>query len=191
MEINGQEISKAEFEKIFKNLFASLHSYAFTIIRGNTQAEDIVQNIFFKLWEKKNELFITTSIKAYLYNAVHNESLNYLKHLKVKRVHQTHVLSVANENSQTNFGKMATKELEEKITEAIQDLPPQCSTIFQLSRFENLKYREIADQLGLSVKTVENQMGKALKLMRMQLIDYLPMLFLFSSFINLTVKVNG
>ena len=75
--------------------------------------------------------------------------------------------------------KLELRELEDRISEAIKELPQQCRTIFQMSRFEELKYKEIADQLGLSIKTVENQMGKALKIMRTKLADFLPLILLW------------
>jgi RNA polymerase sigma-70 factor (ECF subfamily) len=78
--------------------------------------------------------------------------------------------------------KVVMRELEKKLEVALQELPEQCRTIFQLSRFEDLKYREIADRLGLSVKTIENQMGKALKLLRLKLVDFLPTILLFITF---------
>jgi RNA polymerase sigma-70 factor (ECF subfamily) len=84
-------------------------------------------------------------------------------------------------NDQGASRKILVKELEEKLRDAMNALPQQCRTIFQLSRFEGLKYQEIADQLGISVKTVENQMGKALKQLRVKLIDYLP-IFLVAFF---------
>jgi RNA polymerase sigma-70 factor (ECF subfamily) len=88
-------------------------------------------------------------------------------------MHQTN-----NHNDQGASRKILVKELEEKIRDAMNALPQQCRTIFQLSRFEGLKYQEIADQLGISIKTVENQMGKALKQLRVKLIDYLPVFLL-------------
>lgn len=176
MELIGQPVTKTEFEEMFKTHFKALHSYAYTIIREESHAEEIVQHVFYKLWEKKEALFINQSLKAYLYQSVYNESLNYLKHLKVKKAHQSYVLSTSNEGESASSKKLVVKELEGAIIEALKQLPEQCRTIFQMSRFENLKYREIADQLGLSVKTVENQMGKALRIMRTQLAEYLPVI---------------
>jgi RNA polymerase sigma-70 factor (ECF subfamily) len=94
----------------------------------------------------------------------------------VKKAHQSYILSTSGEGESSSSKKLMVKELEVKILEALKLLPEQCRTIFQLSRFENLKYREIADQLGLSVKTVENQMGKALRIMRSRLAEYLPVI---------------
>ena len=176
MELNEQEITEPEFKKMFKTHFRALHAYAFTIIREESHAEEIVQQVFYKVWERKKDLNINQSLKSYLYQSVYNESLNYLKHLKVKKAHQSYILSTSGEEESSSSKKLMVKELEAKIVEALKLLPEQCRTIFQLSRFENLKYREIADQLGLSVKTVENQMGKALRIMRTHLAEYLPVI---------------
>lgn len=176
MEMSIPSISEAEFEEVFKSHFKALHSYACTILKEETIAEEIVQQVFFKLWERRARLEITQSIKAYLYRSVYNECLNHLKHQKVKQAHKTHTLHTTTDAANSATERLHVKELEAKIGDALNQLPEQCRTIFQMSRFENLKYREIATQLNLSVKTIENQMGKALKIMRMQLIEYLPIL---------------
>ena len=165
------------FERAFKEHFKALHAYAYTIIRDEDNAEEIVQNVFFKLWEKKEQIEEITSLKAYLYRAVYNDSLNLLKHTKVRAAYETYVKSGAGEGG-TAIDTLSTKELQAKIDKALNELPEQCRTIFQMSRFEELKYREIAEQLNLSVKTVENQMGKALKVLREKLADCLPVLFI-------------
>ena len=165
------------FERVFKEHFKGLHSYAFTIVRDDADAEEIVQNVFYKLWERREQMAELQSVNAYLYRAVYNESLNYLKHQKVKMAYQAH----ATHHSAQEAGaadSASLKELEAKIQVAMNDLPEQCRTVFQLSRFEELKYREIAERLGISVKTVENQMGKALKILRNKLAEYLPVLWL-------------
>jgi len=110
---------------------------------------------------------------------VHNESLNYIKNQKVRSNHQLHVAYSMKNEVEHPAKKVLAGELEKKIHSALNELPEQCRTIFQLSRFDELKYREIADKLGLSVKTVENQMGKALKLMRAKLVDFLTYILLF------------
>ena len=171
--------SEKEFEQLFKEHFKSLYAYAFTILKNEAIAEETVQNVFYKIWEKKVPENIQTSLKAYLYKAVYHESLNYLKHQKIKARYQVHVMHQSNNhNDQGASRKILVKELEEKLRQAMNALPQQCRTIFQLSRFEGLKYQEIADQLGISIKTVENQMGKALKQLRVKLIDYLPIFIL-------------
>lgn len=173
---------EAAFEQIFKTYFKSLHAYAYTILKNETEAEEMVQQVFFKLWERAGNLSFSGSIAAYLYRAVHNESLNYFRHRKVRSVHQMHVAYNMKQEAEQPAKKIMSKELEGKFRAALNDLPEQCRTIFQLSRFEEMKYREIADKLGISIKTVENQMGKALKILRIKLVDFLVMLFLFIHF---------
>jgi len=163
------------FEQVFRAHFKSLHAYASTITRDPVVGEEIVQNIFVKLWEKKEETEIRGSVSVYLYRAVHNESLNHLKHMKVRSKYQSHAVHEMKNQSDSAYKKIILKELEAKLQRALHELPEQCRTIFQLSRFEELKYREIAERLDISPKTVENQMGKALKLLRMKLIDFLPL----------------
>jgi RNA polymerase sigma-70 factor (ECF subfamily) len=134
------------FEEVFKTHFKALHSYAYTILKDDVIAEEMVQNVFFKMWEKKEQLDIQTSLKAYLYKAVYHESLNYLKHQKVKSVHQAYAMhSTDQHTSNLAEKKLLQGELQKKLRIAMNDLPEQCRTIFQLSRFEELKYREIAD----------------------------------------------
>jgi len=176
-----------EFEQVFRAYFKSLHAYACTITRDPVVGEEIVQNIFVKLWEKREEIEIRGNVSVYLYRAVHNESLNHLKHLKVRAAYQTHTMRRHTLNDQEKAsGKVMLGELEQKLEAALRELPEQCRTIFQLSRYEDLKYREIADKLDLSIKTVENQMGKALRLLRLKLVDFLPFfLLLLHSLYNL------
>lgn len=167
------------FERIFKDYYERLCNYANSIINDMDEAEETVQSTFLSLWEKRENIDIHTSVKSYLYQAVHNHSLNRLKHYQVKRTHNDylkyHVVNSVEDSSQMVLGK----ELEKQINEAIESLPTQCQTVFKLSRFENLTYAEIAQQLNVSVKTIENHMGKALRVLREQLKEYLPVLLWF------------
>jgi len=178
-ELLNRQDEKA-FEIVFKTYFKALHAYACSMLKDPDDAEERVQQVFFKLWERAGKLNIGDSPAAYLYRAVHNECLNFLKHQKVKSAHQLQVAWRMQEDHQPAVNKLMGKELEIRIREALNDLPEQCRTIFQMSRFESLKYREIADQLGLSVKTVENQMGKALRILREKLVDYLILIISLS-----------
>ena len=167
------------FELVFKHYFKNLYKYALAILREHDQAEEIVQNVFVKLWEKKEELEIRENMDNYLYRAVHNESLNYLKHLKVRSAYQAFIMRRPPPHAPDNLPeKITLSELERRLEKAILELPEQCRLIFRLSRSEELRYKEIADKLSLSVKTVENQMGKALKLLRMKLADFLPLIII-------------
>ena len=170
---------EAAFEQVFKTHFKRLHAYAFTILRDEVQAEEMVQQVFFKLWERNENLSLTGSVSSYLYRAVHNESLNYIKHQKVRSNHQLNVAYSMKNEVEHPAKKIMAGELEKKIHSALNELPEQCRTIFQMSRFDELKYREIADKLGISVKTVESQMGKALRLLRVKLVDFLIFILLF------------
>jgi RNA polymerase sigma-70 factor (ECF subfamily) len=174
---------EAAFEHLFKMHFRGLHAYAFTILKEEAMAEEIVQNVFFKIWEKRQLTEIASSPKAYLYKAVYHDCLNYLKHKKVKSAHAMHVVRHGNSNVDNAGNKVQAAELQERIRTALNELPEQCRTIFQMSRFEGLKYQEIADEMGLSVKTIENQMGKALKLLRLKLVEFMSILLL--SLLNL------
>jgi RNA polymerase sigma-70 factor (ECF subfamily) len=167
---------EAAFEHVFKQYFKNLHAYACSIVQEEAAAEEIVQNIFYKIWEKAGQLTITPPVAAYLYRAVNNESINYLKHKKVRLSHREHTLYHMKGQADSASKKVLHGELEKRLRKAMNELPEQCRIIFQLSRFEELRYREIAGQLGISVKTVENQMGKALKILRTRLADFLPLL---------------
>jgi len=178
--IEGQFLSRdreEDFEKVFKKHFKSLHAYACTIVRDEVMAEEMVQNVFCRLWEKTDQIEIRESVSGYLYRSVYHESLNYLKHLKVREAYQTYAVTQV-ENANDTSRNLELNELEIHLEIALKELPEKCRTIFQMSRFEELKYQEIADKLDLPVKTVENQMGKALRLLRIKLADFLPASFL-------------
>lgn len=176
----GQNLNKdreQEFENVFKKHFKGLHAYACTILHDEVMAEEMVQNVFCRLWEKTDQIEIRESVSGYLYRSVYHESLNYIKHLKVRDAYQTYAVSQM-ENTNNTSHNMELRELEERLDVALKELPEKCRTIFQMSRFEELKYQEIADRLELPLKTVENQMGKALRLLRIKLVDFLPASFL-------------
>lgn len=167
------------YEMIFKSYYQPLCRYAYTFLHDKEESEEVVQSVFISLWEKRSMLDIQTSFKAYLFRMVRNSCLNVIKHEKVKKQHVAHEMAVAEVSYNSVAEKVSANELSLKITEAMKALPEQCRMVFQLSRFEELKYQEIADQLNISIKTVENHMGKALKIMREQLKDYLPLFLIF------------
>jgi RNA polymerase sigma-70 factor, Bacteroides expansion family 1 len=164
------------FEQMFKAHYKELHSYANVMLRDEDTAEEIVQSMFLKFWEKRELLNVQTSIKAYLYKCVYNDSLNYLKHQKVKTKYQDFAAYTMNDHHEAASSRVELTELQYKLQEVLNELPEHCRTIFQMSRFEELKYREIAEQLDLSIKTVENQMGKALKILRLKLADFITLI---------------
>ncbi|TSD64041.1 RNA polymerase sigma-70 factor [Inquilinus sp. KBS0705] len=169
--------SEKVFEKVFKDHFKTLHSYAYTFLKDDELAEEVVQNVFCRIWERREQLKTDGSIKAYLYRSVHNECLNYIKHQKVKAGFQVYYAAEMEQSEDNSSKKVMANELEKHIQKAMSELPQQCRIIFQMSRFDQLKYQQIADEMGLSIKTIENQMGKALKLMRLKLAEFLTLLF--------------
>jgi len=170
--------NKQAFDEVFLKHFKSLHAYAFTIIKEKDDAEEIVQNVFVRIWTKRAQLKTDGFLKPFLYRSVHNESLNYLKHQKVRSNFNVHYAdAVKSDTGNLNTEIMAT-ELEKNIHSAINELPEKCRNVFQLSRFDQMKYQEIADALNISIKTVENQMGKALKILRLRVVDFLILVFI-------------
>lgn len=167
------------YEMLFKTWYQPLCQYAYSFLQDREDAEEIVQSTFVNVWEKRESLAIHTGVKPYLYAMVRNASLNAIKHEKIRQRHADHSLQMADQGYNSVSGTIQGAELESLIQKAIEQLPEQCKLIFKMSRYEELKYAEIAEQLNLSVKTVENQIGKALKIMRENLKEYLPTLFIF------------
>jgi len=173
-----KEGSESAFEMVFRTYYRPLCQYAYSFLNDKDEAEEVVQAAFINIWDKREQVEIQTSLKAYLYRIVRNSCLNVIKHEKVKQQHVAHQMVHAQSSHENTSQSVMHSELEEKIADAMKALPEQCRLVFQLSRFEELRYSEIADQLNISVKTVENQIGKALKIMREQLKDYLPLLMI-------------
>lgn len=163
------------FESLFREHYAALCAFSRKFVADPDMAEELVQDLFLNLWEKRLELMPTVSLRSYLFAAVRNSCLNHLKHLKVRAQHQEHTLAQAREFAEDPQAALQAAELQARIALAIDALPDRCGEIFKMSRFEGLKYQEIADQLALSPRTVEVQIGKALKLLRESLGEYLPM----------------
>lgn len=174
-----KEGNESAFEMLFRTYYRPLCQYAYSFLNDRDEAEEVVQSAFINIWDKKGQFEIQTSLKAYLYRIVRNSCLNVIKHEKVKQQHVAHEMVHAESTHESVSQSVISSELEEKIADAMKALPEQCRLVFQLSRFEELKYSEIAEQLNISIKTVENQIGKALKIMREQLKDYLPLFLIF------------
>ena len=173
------------FEMLFRNYYQPLCNYAYTFLQDKEDAEEIVQSTFLLVWEKRETLAIRTSVKPYLYAMVRNACLNVLKHEKIKQRFAGEEIALGERVHDNVSNTLESNELEYRIKIAMNVLPEQCRMVFKLSRFEELKYAEIAEQLNISVKTVENHMGKALRIMREQLKDYLPLiLVLLNGFLN-------
>jgi len=159
------------FEQLFNKYYASLCLFTFQFLHDREMAEEIVQEVFVKIWAKRKALQIRTSVKHYLFSSVRNQSLNRIQHEKVEKDYARQVqLEAPGEQSLDQcFQEVG---LSRKIEQSIERLPEKRREIFRLSREEGLKYQEIADRLHLSVKTVEAHMGLALKQLRESLKDY-------------------
>ncbi|WP_422361828.1 RNA polymerase sigma-70 factor [Reichenbachiella sp.] len=159
------------FEKVFKAYYHQLSAFAYQYVESHEVAEEIVQDTFTNVWSKSDQIEIKTAVKSYLYGAVRNACLNYIKHKKIVRRYEEQE-QWKSEGFETDF--LELDELQREIDDGLAQLPEKCRQIFEMSRFEEKKYKEIAEELGLSIKTVENQMGRALKVMRSALSRHLP-----------------
>ncbi len=170
--------SEADFEVLFKTHYSSLCSYAHMFLNDIQASEDLVQEVFFKMWAGRERLEIRSSIKSYLFRSVRNACLNMISHIDIREEYKRHNERVVQEDESNFTDESIVTELENKIRQSIDELPPERRKVFVLSRYEGLKYKEIAEQLNISIKTVENQMSKALIYMRENLVDYLPLILL-------------
>lgn len=156
-----------QIETYFQMYFEGLHRYAFTILKDNDEAKDAVQVVFLKLWEKRTTIDGQQSVKSYLYTAIYHYCLNIKRHKKIK----DHYATTNNHPAGEFRNALVSKETQQRIMACIGKLPPQCKLIFTKSRFEGKKYADIAAEMDLSVKTVEAQIGKALRILREELSD--------------------
>ena len=166
------------FESLFRRYYSYLCSYATKILNDSANAEEIVQEFFVRLWEKREQLSIDNSVKNYFFRSIRNHCINTIQHNKIKAKYAQKIIA----ETEVNFSdedSFVEFELSEKINESIQALPEKRREIFRLSREEGLKYREIAKKLNVSVKTVETQMSLAIKFLRDKLRKYSTFLFIF------------
>jgi RNA polymerase sigma-70 factor (ECF subfamily) len=173
------------FETIFKAYYQSLCLFSMRYLRRSDLAEEIVQDIFVNIWDKRSGLHLETSLKSYLYRAVHNNSLKYLQHEKVVDRHAQRIIERKEQFYNEPLNNIQVEELTKLLEIAYASMPQKTREIFELSRNEGLKYAEIAEKMEISVKTVEAHMGNALKILRENLKDYLCIaILLFIPFIS-------
>lgn len=160
-------------EKTFYSLYEGLHRYAYSLTGDNEAAKDVVQQVFLQLWEKRDLLTISMSVKSYLFRAVHNACIN----LHTRTIRNYPIDSLPDDEKPASGGMESVlltdvKELQRIIEHSIRSLPPQCQVVFRKSREEDKSYPTIAREMGISPKTVEAHMSKALKLIRSALEKY-------------------
>lgn len=161
----------------FDKYYESLCNYVNLYLHDKSVAEDLVQDIFIYFWEKRGSLILETSVKSYLFRASRNKFLNYSRDEKCHNSIKMEVNSQRDIFTNPNDDALDLKYLEEIITSSINNLAPRCREVYLLRRNEDLTYKEIASQMNLSEKTVENQMTIALKKLREQLIPYYEQIF--------------
>lgn len=168
---------KEAFKKLFTNFFAPLCVFAQRYVENRTTSEDIVQDVFFNIWKNRKNLDIRTSTRNFLITSVKNSCIDSLRRKEVESRYMTVQADKMNEADTEDL--YAISELEEAINKALEKLPDKIRLVFEMSRFQELTYAEIAQQQDISVKTVEAYMTKALKQLRVELKDYLPFILLF------------
>jgi RNA polymerase sigma-70 factor (ECF subfamily) len=166
---------KEQPEIALKVLYDKFYNYicsvVYKMVGDSTLAEDISQEVFVEVWKRRDSLDVNLSLRGYLRRVAVNKTLNYIRAQKMNFEDEDTILQVpSTENSVQKI--LEAKDLERVINDSIDSLPERCRVVFGLSRFEELSYKEISSELGISVKTVENQISKALKLVRKAVLDY-------------------
>jgi len=161
------------FDEIFRAWYPSLVRSAESIARSQAVAEEIVQDVMLELWRRRESLARDTSPQAYLFQSTRNRALNHVRHERVERKVEP-ILTARSEVDASAPAELVEEEIEAALRSAVAELPERCREVFELSRTNGLKYSEIAALLGISVKTVEAQMGKALRSLRVKLAKWLP-----------------
>jgi RNA polymerase sigma-70 factor (ECF subfamily) len=173
-------LSDQAFEEIFTTHHETLYRYAFSILRDEASAEEAVSAVFCRLWQKRATLPADSTLPGYVYSAVHHEAMDQLKHEEIRKRHTNYLVYRSRQVRQVAEAahRAELNEFQQLLLQALENLPDQCRLIFHLSRVEQLSHKDIAARLGLSIKTVETQVGRALKRLRIALADYLPLLII-------------
>jgi RNA polymerase sigma-70 factor (ECF subfamily) len=184
--INGlKRGDRTVFEHIFRNYYPELCRFVLRYLPDKLIAEEVIQDLFCKLWFRREELIINTSLKSYLFRAAVNFSLNHIRHQEMQRKYVDYVGFEVDDVS-AGSPEDADDELSGLFHKALLELPEKRREIFEMSRFEGLKYHEIAKKLGINIKTVETQMTRALEFMRNYLKEFISVTILI---INTMMKL--
>lgn len=190
-EINITALRKGEkyaFEEIYNDFFGVLYHLCNQYLHDERVAEEMVQDTFMKLWEIRQTLNDQVNIRNFLYTITKNNCLNYLRNQKISLKYQDNVKYLEMQFNYEALEKLGNylqfEELKTKIDVAISNLPAEVIETFSLSRFEDLSYKEIAEQQGISIKTVEARISKALRILRVELKDYLPVIYLITRILS-------
>lgn len=175
METNSQENrwavelkndSQIAFEELFHKYKKKLYYFALSYLDDNAEAEEVVQSVFVRLWENRSSLNETMSVKNYIYKSTANACYNFLKKKAVRNRYSEKELIAFDENLDRSYDEIFYKDLKRQIDSILATLPPQQQKIFNLSRFEGLSHADIASKLNLSLRTVENQIYRSIKIIK-------------------------
>lgn len=161
-----KEGKESALKQIFNHYYKYLVVTAYNITSDNDKAKDLVQDVFYEIWKKREQISVELSLKSYLRRAVVNRSLNFIKTRKRFDFGDENLDAQTPDREISAQRKLEAADLQAAVNEAIDSLPPKCKAIFMLSRFESLSHKEIAAKLEISTKTIENQITKALKIVR-------------------------
>ena len=166
-----KEGDKLAFKTLFESLYNHLYNYGVSLTKDPEASKELVQEIFLKLWENRNKTDIRGSLKSYLFTAMNNRALNWLRHEKITRAYEDDTLK--DNMAGIELPQNISPFLNEAIKRAIDSLPARAMEVFQLSQLEGLSQKDTAMRLGISVKTVENQLSRARKILQKKIRKYL------------------
>lgn len=179
---------KKAYEEIYSDYFGVLYHLCIQYLHHEKIAEEIVQDTFLKLWEIRDTLTEQINIRSFLYTITKNNCLNYLRNQKVSMKHMENIKYLEMQFNYEALERLGNyvqfEDLKNKIEEAIKHLPEEVIETFKLSRFEELSYKEISTTQKISIKTVEARISKALKILRAELKDYLPVIYLITRILS-------
>ena len=176
---NQDTILKRKFEALFREHFTGLCYFARQYTHDLDMAREIVHTVFIRIWENRREFNWEKPARSYLFTSVYNRSMNFIRDNRKFLTHEEASAQNLMTDEKVYSDKLETAELENRIKQALLQLPEKCREVFELSRFEGMKYAEIASHLNISVKTVETHMSKALVILKTALRDYLTVLLIF------------
>lgn len=178
---NGDELA---FEILFRKYYEGLLRFIWSYVKSEAVAEELIQDVFLKIWKNRKKLEIRESVSAYLYRSARNMSIDYVRHAEVEQSWAEEKRSLYDLENQLLLDKQVNDRLIlDEVKKAIQSLPERRREVFMLSRFEGLSYKEIADLLEISVSTVETQISRSLKTLRDIFEPYITFVSVLLSFL--------
>jgi RNA polymerase sigma-70 factor, ECF subfamily len=161
-----------EFQLLFENYYSKLCDFVIGFVRASDVAEDIVQDLFLKVWERRYEWYPNGPIRSYLFKCARNAAIDYLRNQKLKRTYMCEIsIDIADNSSPRPDNQLEIKDINNRLQQLVNEMSERQRTIFVLNRIYKLTYREIADIHGISIKTVETHMARALKIIREKLLE--------------------